>query len=378
MSAFSKLLPLDHPARIFYHYLRGVAAHWCYGRPGRDMIVIGITGTKGKTTTTNLIARGLAASGKRVFAFSTANYCLDGVWHENTTKMTSPSPFVLQRLLRQAEHAGCTHAVIETSSHSIFYNRDYGIAYDTVVFTNLSRDHLDLHRTMANYLATKKRLFERLVYYRRKKGVKKIGIVNLDDPAGSEFLSVTADALITYGVTPAAEISAKSVQETAEETLITVRMPSNEFVIRSKLRGAYNVSNVLAATAALVAQKVPSNTIAEALSSVSGIPGRPTGGKRPGDPDIRGLRAHRGVARKRAHNAPKPPGSQADHRGIRGDRRPRRREAPEDGSGGGQARGRGDRDGRRSLYRAERQDHHRGGGGHPPQARRGFLDRAKS
>ncbi len=160
MSAFSKLLPLNHPIRVLYHYVRGIAAHWRYGRPGRNMTVIGITGTKGKTTTTNLIARGLSGNGARVFAFSTANYCMDGEWHENTTKMTSPSPFVLQRLLREAENRGCTHAVIETSSHSVFYHRDYGVAYDTVVFTNLSRDHLDLHRTMADYLATKKRLFE--------------------------------------------------------------------------------------------------------------------------------------------------------------------------------------------------------------------------
>ncbi len=102
--------------------------------------------------------------------------------------------------------------------------------------------------------------------------MKKIGIVNLDDPAANEFLSVTADALITYGLTPAAEISAKSVQETGDETVITIRMPSNEFVIRSKLRGTYNVSNILAATAALMAQKVPSAVIAETLSKTSGIP----------------------------------------------------------------------------------------------------------
>ena len=168
MDFIRSLIALDSPIRIFYHYLRGVTAHTWYGDPARDMIVIGVTGTKGKTTVSNLIARGLELDGKKVFMFSTANYSINGEWFQNNMKMTSPSPFTLQRLLKQAQEAGCTHAVIETSSHSIFYNRNYGIDYDIAVLTNIAQDHLDLHHTMENYVATKLRLFTNLVTYRRK------------------------------------------------------------------------------------------------------------------------------------------------------------------------------------------------------------------
>jgi UDP-N-acetylmuramoyl-L-alanyl-D-glutamate--2,6-diaminopimelate ligase len=100
--------------------------------------------------------------------FSTANYSINGQWSDNNIKMTSPSPFVLQSLLKQAKAAGCEYAIIETSSHSIFYNRNYGIDYDVAVLTNISQDHLDLHHTMDNYAKTKLELFKNLVTYRRK------------------------------------------------------------------------------------------------------------------------------------------------------------------------------------------------------------------
>ena len=168
MNFFRSLIALDSPIRVFYHYLRGLIAFHLYRNPARDMIVIGVTGTKGKTTVTNLIARGLEYAGKKVFMFSTANYSINGEWSENNMKMTSPSPFVLQHLLNKAKAAGCTHAVIETSSHSIFYNRNYGIDYDVAVLTNICQDHLDLHHTMENYARTKLQLFQNLVSYRRK------------------------------------------------------------------------------------------------------------------------------------------------------------------------------------------------------------------
>lgn len=120
--------------------------------------------------------------------FSTANYSINGEWAENNLKMTSPSPFILQSLLKQAKEAGCEYAVIETSSHSIFYNRNYGVDYDVAVLTNIAQDHLDLHRTMDEYIATKARLFKNLVNYRRKPGVKKVSVVNLDSDYATRFL----------------------------------------------------------------------------------------------------------------------------------------------------------------------------------------------
>ena len=123
MSNIKKLIALDNPLRLSYHYLRAVIANYLYGFPSKNMLVIGVTGTNGKTTTTNIIARGLKASGKKVFMFSTVNYFIGDTEYRNDTKMTSPDPFLLQKLLRQAQNEGCEIAVIETSSHAIFYNR---------------------------------------------------------------------------------------------------------------------------------------------------------------------------------------------------------------------------------------------------------------
>jgi UDP-N-acetylmuramoyl-L-alanyl-D-glutamate--2,6-diaminopimelate ligase len=151
-----------------------------YGNPSKNMVIIGVTGTKGKSTVSNIIAHGLMAAGKKVFLFSTINYCIAGKWYTNDMKMTTPSPFVLQKLLKEARDAGCTHAVIETSSHSLTYHRVYGIDYDIALLTNISQDHLDLHKTMDAYAKTKLRLFANLVRTRRKPDVKKIAIVNVD------------------------------------------------------------------------------------------------------------------------------------------------------------------------------------------------------
>lgn len=184
-----KLIPLDSSLRLTYHYIRGLLAFWFSGNPAKDMIVIGITGTKGKTTTTNLIAQGLQKAGKKVAMFSTVNTMIDGETEENNLKMTTPSPFFLWRFLREAKTQGCQYAVIETSSHALFYHRVYGLRYDVAVLTNISQDHLDLHKNMENYVDTKMQLFRNLYKYGLKKGIRKVGVVNIDSPYADRFLS---------------------------------------------------------------------------------------------------------------------------------------------------------------------------------------------
>lgn len=266
MSLIQSLIPLDSPIRVFYHYVRGVIANHMYGNPAKDMIVIGITGSKGKTTVTNLIARGLDHAGKKVFMFSTANYSINGDWHDNNTKMTSPSPFVLQRLLKEAKEAGCEYAVIETSSHSIFYSRNYGIDYDVVALTNISQDHLDLHGTMEKYADTKLQLFTNIVNYRRKPGVKKVTVVNIDSDYVGKFLSEpTPDVLYTYGMAANAQIRAQNIEYFQNGTEFELKMPSNTLNMKTKLRGSFNVANILAAVSVLISQKVDIPTIVEAI-----------------------------------------------------------------------------------------------------------------
>ena len=269
-----KAVALDSPLRVGYHFARAALARAVYGGPGKNMVVIGVTGTKGKSTTTNIIARGLEAAGKRVFMFSTINYSIAGEWKENNLKMTSPDPFTLNRLLREAEKAGCEYAVIEVSSHALFYGRVAGIDFDVAVMTNISQDHLDLHKTMDHYVDTKLRLFKGLVEFRRKRGIKKVSVVNLDSPYCERFLEPTADIVYSYGNAPSAQIRAIDVEASKMGTKFTVKMPSNRFEVSTKLRGTFNVANILAATAVLISQKVQPETIVETMAKFEVVPGR--------------------------------------------------------------------------------------------------------
>jgi UDP-N-acetylmuramoyl-L-alanyl-D-glutamate--2,6-diaminopimelate ligase len=269
-----KAIALDSPVRIGYHFVRAVLARTLYGGPGKNLIIIGVTGTKGKSTVANLVAKGLENAGKRVFLFSTVAYSIAGEWYENNMKMTSPDPFVLNRLLKQADAAECEYAVIEVSSHALFYDRLHGIDFDVAVMTNISQDHLDLHKTMEKYADTKVGLFRSLVESRRKRGVKKISVVNLDSDYADRFLEPTADIVYTYGKAPNAQIRAIDVEAGRDATTFKVRMPASTFAIRTKLRGAFNVANLLAATAVLVSQKVSPESIAATFAAFETVPGR--------------------------------------------------------------------------------------------------------
>jgi UDP-N-acetylmuramoyl-L-alanyl-D-glutamate--2,6-diaminopimelate ligase len=237
-AALKKLLPLDSPFRITYHYFCGVLAYLLSGNPARDMIVIGVTGTKGKTTTSNLIARGLIASGKRVALFTTVNMIIGNEEYENTLKMTTPSPFAVWNFISRARDAKCEYLVMETSSHALFYHRVHGLRYDVAVMTNISQDHLDLHRTMENYVDTKLLLFKNLYKYGIRKEIRKVGVVNIDNEYASRFLSkdIVVDAMHTFGFSSNASLRADNVKSKGDGIEFDVRMPSNTFHIKSKLQ----------------------------------------------------------------------------------------------------------------------------------------------
>ena len=276
LASFRKLIALDSPIRITYHYVRGVIAFWMSGNPARDMIVIGITGTKGKTTTTNLIAKWLQKAGKKVAMFSTVNISINGETEDNNMKMTTPSPFFLWNWLREARDAGCEYAVIETSSHALFYHRVHGLRYDAAVLTNIAQDHLDLHKTMDNYVDTKLQLFKNLYKNGIQKWIRKIGVVNIDSEYSDRFLSkdIVVDNLYTVGFSPSAQIRAENVVTTDFATEFDVRIPSNQFHLTSRLPGNFNISNILCAVAVLMSQKIDVTTIQALIGEFACVPGR--------------------------------------------------------------------------------------------------------
>lgn len=129
-------------------------------------------------------------------------------------KMTTPSPFDVWNFITKARDAKCEYLIMETSSHALYYHRVHGLRYDVAVLTNISQDHLDLHKTMENYVNTKLLLFKNLYKYGIRKDVRKVGVVNVDDAYASQFLSkdIVVDAMHTYGFSVNASIRAENVE----------------------------------------------------------------------------------------------------------------------------------------------------------------------
>ncbi len=254
----SKLLPQG--MKNFFHLVEAVAASWYFGCPSHGLTIIGVTGTNGKTTTANLIARILEEDGKKVALASTINFRVAGEERINTSKFTTLSGRRLQGFLRSAADAGCTHAVLEVSSHALDQRRVSGIRYEVAVITNVTREHLDYHKTMEEYRRAKRRLFD---------GAKK-AIVNLDmwEP---EFFLEGAREKRTYSVIdPKADIYAENLEVSLSGSTFAVSGVS----FRVAIPGTFNVENALAAIAATSAIGVPLETAALAIEKVKLVPGR--------------------------------------------------------------------------------------------------------
>jgi UDP-N-acetylmuramoyl-L-alanyl-D-glutamate--2,6-diaminopimelate ligase len=271
-----KFIALDSPIRVTYHYIRASIAFMLSGNPAKDMIVIGVTGTKWKTTTSNLIALWLQKAGHKTAMFSTVNMMIDGKIEDNNLKMTSPSPFVLWSFLRRAKEAGCEYVVVETSSHALFYHRVLGLRYDIAVMTGISQDHLDLHGTMENYVNTKLLLFKNLYKYGMRKDVRKVGVVNIDTEYSQWFLSkdIVVDNMITVGFSPSAQYRVENVVHNIDSTEFDVRIPSNTFHLSTQLQWDFNIGNILCAVAVFTSQKIEIKEIQNIVKEFAWVAGR--------------------------------------------------------------------------------------------------------
>src|SRR3989339_489899 len=180
-----------------YHYVLARLAAFLYVHPSEKLIVIGVTGTNGKSTTVQFIGRLLESVGERVGWTTTASFKVaDHEW-VNDRKMTMLGRLQTQKLLRNMVKAGCRYVIIETSSQGIMQSRHIGINYDVIAFTNLTPEHIEAHGGFENYKAAKGKLFDRLHRLPRKKidgrEIEKSIVVNLDDPHAEYFLSFEAD-----------------------------------------------------------------------------------------------------------------------------------------------------------------------------------------
>jgi UDP-N-acetylmuramoyl-L-alanyl-D-glutamate--2,6-diaminopimelate ligase len=241
-----------------------VLAATFYRHPSREMRVIGITGTNGKTTTAYLVASIFEAAGIRCGVLGTVAYRIGAEVREATR--TTPEAPDLQALMREMVDRQCGACAMEVSSHALSLRRVDAITFAAAVFTNLTRDHLDFHADMDDYFRAKRRLFELLPR-------DAPGVVNLDDPRGPT-LAEAGGLLTTYAISRAADVMPGPLSFSLDGLAFDVRTPRGPVHVRSKLVGRPNVYNILGAVATATALDVPVAAIERGLESLDGVPGR--------------------------------------------------------------------------------------------------------
>jgi UDP-N-acetylmuramoyl-L-alanyl-D-glutamate--2,6-diaminopimelate ligase len=251
------------------HLFEAVIANIKYGFPSRDMHVIGITGTNGKTTTTFFIEKMLHEAGLPVAMLSTVAYGVGDEIHSQVEHITTAQSGILQNRLSEFKKQGVKWLVMETSSHSLAQYRIWGVPYEIAVMTNVTADHLDYHGTFDRYLDAKVRLFK----IANKHG-KKFGVVNADDPNAGRFVDSISRS-ITYGVN-AGELRAKNVFLATDHSTFQVEIGDDDYNIHVNIPGEFNVSNVLAAIA--VGREVGLNKeqIEQGIAALTDVEGRMT------------------------------------------------------------------------------------------------------
>ncbi len=233
-----------------------------YGHPTKDMRVMGVTGTNGKTTTTFLVRSVLNRIGRKTGIIGTIeNRIGDTVVH---AERTTPESLELQALLRRMKQEQVTDVMMEVSSHSLDLHRVDGIVYDVAVFTNLTQDHLDYHKTMENYKIAKSLLF----------GRSKHSVINLDDAAGSFMAKCAAGDVMTYAIDQQADLKAENIVITAEGTSFTLAYQDADYPVKLHTPGRFSVYNALGAIGACLYLGVDMQDILDGLFAVFGVSGR--------------------------------------------------------------------------------------------------------
>ncbi|GEN84016.1 UDP-N-acetylmuramoyl-L-alanyl-D-glutamate--L-lysine ligase [Sporosarcina luteola] len=240
-----------------------------FNYPSKQMTMIGVTGTNGKTSVSNMLNSILQQAGEKSAVTGTIGFNLDGVLYE--TENTTADVLTTQRMISEAVNAGCTTMTMEVSSHGLIEGRLSGTEFDIAVFTNLSHDHLDYHQTMDNYGHAKGLLFAQLG---QDLAQSKFGIVNADDSWGRRMKEMTPFPILTYGVHEQADFKAYDLNLTAEGTSFQLRSPVGEFEVSMALIGEFNVYNALATIAALFAKGLEMTEILDGLAVIPAAKGR--------------------------------------------------------------------------------------------------------
>ena len=244
-----------------------------YGRPSREMVVIGVTGTDGKTTTTTMIHQMLLSAGRRAGSMSTVDIRFGNAVDPNESRQTTLEALEVQQQLARMRDSGLKYAVIETSSHGLALQRVVGVDYDVAVFTNIAHEHLDFHKTIEAYREAKAQLID-LTAASARKGVEKTAVLNRDDPSYAYLVNRPIARRITFGIQLDADLKADRVEATPDGLRVEASTPVGPLALRLKLSGRWNAANALAAAAAGVAVGLTLDEIRQGLESYQGVSGR--------------------------------------------------------------------------------------------------------
>ena len=239
----------------------GLLAHQWYGRPSEKLTLVGVTGTNGKTTIATLLYEMVRAMGYKAGLISTVVYYVDGIAYPSTH--TTPDALALNALLAQMVEAGCRYAFMEVSSHSIAQERIAGLQFAGAMFTNLTRDHIDYHKTFDNYRDTKKRLFDGL----RKEA---FAVTNADDKNGLVMTQNTRAKVFTYSTQSIADHRGKILEEGFDGMLLSI--DGQEVFV--PLVGRFNVSNLLCIYTAALCLGFEKTEVLRILSALKPVNGR--------------------------------------------------------------------------------------------------------
>lgn len=245
-----------------YHFSLALLGAAMYGFPSREIVVVGITGTKGKTSTAEILTNIFEAAGKKTALLGTLKFKIGEKSERNLRKMTMPGRFFVQKFLRDAVRSGCTHAVVEMTSEGAKQFRQRFIDMDALIFTNLAPEHIESHGSYEAYRGAKLSIAETLA---RSKKQKHLMVANADDPEGEKFLSVPGITPLPFHIADAKELEADDRH---------VSFYFREVELRSPLAGVFNAMNVLAAATCAAELGIPANIIAAGVARTEKIEGR--------------------------------------------------------------------------------------------------------
>jgi UDP-N-acetylmuramoyl-L-alanyl-D-glutamate--2,6-diaminopimelate ligase len=246
----------------FYHYALSLAGAIVYGFPSRSMYVVAVTGTKGKSSTTEIINSIFEKAGYKTALTNTIRFKIGTKSEKNLYKMSMPGRFFMQNFLYRAKKAGCTHVVLEMTSEGARQFRHKWIEIDAFVFTNISPEHIESHGSYEKYIEAKLSIAHLLETSHKP---NKISVINTDEAEAEKFLAVRADKKVSYSIKNAEPYSTED-----NNTFFTFAGAE----IRPKLIGLFNIYNALVSASLAQAMGIPAKTIKAGIESVAGIDGR--------------------------------------------------------------------------------------------------------